>query len=168
MTLNVRYRTQLYVISLLSIFILPVPNAEPLQPLGRVFLSPAERAALDKQREEFYSPPEIEPIEEIPLVLEQESPAAIEESVGPALLVNGFVKRAGTSGTVWINGESTYDGDMANLNVDHLKTKIVGKKVRVTPLDEQAVVYLKPGQEFIPEKGEIASGYQSMGVAPGE
>ena len=105
---------------------MPVVAVEGQHELGRVFLTPSERAVLDQQREEYYLPPDINPIEEIPIEVVEEPEPGEEEVIGPALVVNGFVKRIGTSGTVWINGESTYDGDMANMNVDHLKTKIIG------------------------------------------
>lgn len=149
-------------------FAMPVFGADPKQDLGRVFLSPDERAALDTQREEYYLPADISLIEEMPIEVVEELKSDEDEIIGPALVVNGFVKRIGTSGTVWINGESTYDGDMANMNVDHLQTKIVGKKVRVAPINEQASVYLKPGQAFNPAKREIANSYELPAVSPFE
>ena len=72
------------------------------------------------------------------------------------------MKRTGTSGTVWVNGESSYDGDMATLNINHLKTQIVGKKVKLMPLDDQGVVYLKPGQGFNPQSQEVTKSYETI------
>ena len=128
--------------------------------LGRVFLSPSERAELNLQREQYYQPVEIEPVEVIPFEAIPEPEIAADESSAQPLLVNGYVKRHGTSGTVWINGESTYDGDMANMNVDHLKTRIIGQQVLVTPINEKQSVYLKPGQGFNPNSQEISDGYE--------
>lgn len=151
--------TSMFLLVVLLFFDIAIATAEPTNEFGRVFLSAAERAKLNKQREEFYAAPDIQPIDPVPVAIKQNPEPISDEKLGPALLVNGFVKRAETSGTVWINGESTYDGDMANLNVNHLKTKIVGKKVRIAPLDDEAVVYLKPGQGFNPEKQAITSGF---------
>ncbi len=150
-----------FLIVVMSFFELTIATAEAVGGFGRVFLSAASRAKLNKQREEFYTAPDIKPIEPLPVTIEQDPEPITDESFGPPLVINGFVKRSETSGTVWINGESTYDGDMANLNVDHLKTKIIGEKVRVAPLDDEAVVYLKPGQGFDPEKREITSGFET-------
>ena len=130
--------------------------------LGRVFLTPDERLALDKMREDRDAKSEQEEVEDAPLA---ELPEALEEimpepaPLQPSLEVNGFVRRHGTSGTVWINGESSYDGDLAASNVDHLQTRIVGERIRVAPLNSQQPVYLKPGQVYEPNDDKISDSY---------
>lgn len=137
-----------------------IANSAPTEELGRVFLSPDERRDLDKQRKQFYSPPVVEPIVEIPIIQQPES-EAVEQPVGPNLVINGYVKRSGTSGTVWINGETTYDGDVGSLQVDHRKTQIMGKQVKVAPINQADAIFLKPGQRFDRQRNEIVDLYES-------
>ena len=130
--------------------------------LGRVFLTPDERVTLDKMRRDRDAKLEQEDVEQAPLA---EVPEPLEELIPeapplqPSLVVNGFVRRHGTSGTVWINGESSYDGDFAASNVDHLRTRIVGERIRVAPLNSQRPVYLKPGQVYEPNDDTISDSY---------
>ncbi|MGR8946407.1 MAG: hypothetical protein ACU84Q_00050 [Gammaproteobacteria bacterium] len=134
--------------------------AELTPELGRVFLTPAQRAALDEKRVEHLQPSEPEPIEQLPVVqISEENDPAAETAPDPALMVNGYVKRANTSGTVWVNGESSYDGDLASSKLDHLQTKIIGRRVRLAPLTDEAAVFVKPGQIYVPEEGVISDSY---------
>lgn len=136
--------------------------------LGRVFLTPDERVTLDKMRRDRDAKSQQEDVEETPLA---EVPEPLEEIIPeapphPSLVVNGFVRRHGTSGTVWINGESSYDGDFAASNVDHLQTRIVGERIRVAPLNSQRPVYLKPGQVYEPDDDTISDSYTVSELPP--
>lgn len=130
--------------------------------IGRVFLTPDERLVLNKTRLEYYARAEDQPEDSITPAEEPERAETLAEQHQPAappLIVNGFVRRHGTSGTVWINGESSYDGDFAASNIDHLKTKIVGERIRVAPLNAEGSVYLKPGQVYEPNENTISDSY---------
>ena len=141
---------------------------ENQQSLGRVFLSPAERTALNKKRSDHYQaskqePEKQQPVADLPQPEVDPEPDAIFES--PPVLINGFVRRHGTSGTVWINGESSYDGDLAASNIDHLQTKIVGRQVRVVPLNMpeagEEPVFLKPGQHYDPNEHRVTDAFRA-------
>ena len=149
---------------LMLTFSVCVQAAEVGHELGRVFLSPAERATLDKERAEHYSPTISEPVEPIIVVEEPESGEFMEvaQKPKPSLLVNGYVKRARTSGTVWVNGQSSYDGDLAVSEIDHLHTKIIGRSVKLAPLDDGEAIYLKPGQVFVPDENSVSDSYSDL------
>ncbi|MEM7465344.1 MAG: hypothetical protein AAF387_00500 [Pseudomonadota bacterium] len=131
----------------------PLPSgAETGAELGRIFLTPAERMQLDKQRVEYHEPTKPEEIKQTPVVIEpliEEEPEVVD-SIASTLEINGYVKRQGTSGTVWVNGASSYDGDLFTNGVDHLGTKIVGRQVRIAPVNGDKVIYVKPGQIYQP------------------
>lgn len=140
---------------------------ENQQSLGRVFLSPAERTVLDKKRSDHYQATKQEPEEQLPVAELPPPEVDLETDTiaeSPTVLINGFVRRHGTSGTVWINGESSYDGDLAASNIDHLQTKIVGRQVRVVPLnmpkDGEEPVYLKPGQHYDPNEHRVTDAFR--------
>lgn len=67
----------------------PAAHAEPL---GRLFFSPADRAALEKQRQ-----------------MNLHQSRAIESG---ALTLNGIVQRSSGRRTVWINGVPRHDGEL--------------------------------------------------------
>ena len=151
-----------FLLSLAMIY--SVNAAEVTKQLGRVFLSPAERVALDKERAAHYAPATPEPVEPI-VVIEEPEPSEISSAElppDPTLLVNGYVKRANTSGTVWVNGESSYDGDLAGSKIDHSQTRIIGRSVKLAPLDDGPAVYLKPGQLFVPAENTVSDSYNLM------
>ena len=145
------------------ITLMQVATAEPTGvEFGRIFLTPAERLALDKKRTAHYAQNDLVVPETPPELVEPEFPEqTMQENAQPSprLIINGFVQRHGTSGTVWINGESSYDGDLAMSHVDHLRTKIIGRRVRVAPLDTDESVYLKPGQVYEPTEQVVSDAY---------
>lgn len=65
----------------------PAANAEDL---GRLFLTPDQRAALDARRKA-----------RLP-----DKPTAVPATVSPTSRVDGFVQRAGGRSTVWVNGQA--------------------------------------------------------------
>ena len=67
------------------------------QELGRVFLTPEQRAALDARRKA-----------RVP-----DKPAAVPTVESPTTRVDGAVKRAGGRSTVWVNGEAIPEGAQA-------------------------------------------------------
>lgn len=86
--------------------------------LGRLFFTPAERAALDRQRR----------------LGVQESQAA----EAAALTINGFVRPSGGPATVWINGmprdsSSLQIGKSGNLPKDWIKNGLDSGSIVINP-----------------------------------
>lgn len=110
-------------------------------PLGRLFASPAERAALDAQRTPPPAPPPKPVIAEAP-------PAPPPEPVA----VDGIVRRNGGNNggksTVWLNG------------VPHSGARLQGPGPAVSlDLSDGRKVILKPGQRFDPGSSRVGESH---------
>lgn len=126
---------------LLSILVLvSVPAAG--QELGRLFLTPEQRSALDARRKA-----------RIP-----DKPAAvIVES--PVTKVDGFVSRGSGKSTVWVNGEVVPEGNHPDgLRVHPQRADSSRVTVNIGESDNQ--VNLKIGQSFDRETGEVKDALQ--------
>lgn len=81
-------------LALLLILILPTSAIQAQQePLGRLFFTPQQRAALDRQRQ----------------LNRNFVPNATENDA--SLTINGEVRRSSGRGTRWINGEAQWNGN---------------------------------------------------------
>lgn len=114
--------------------------------LGRLFLSPEERATLDRLR--ATGPAET-------IVEGEDLQAAPVEAVetpppqAPRITVNGIVRRSDGRGVAWVNGMSTLDGDFAAQHFN-VAGATRGERVRIGTPGDIPEVDLKPGQSFEP------------------
>ena len=126
--------------------------------LGRLFLTPAERAALDRARHAVKEPAPEQTVDEPRLTdvgLEDEVP----EAKAP-ITVDGYVSRSGGPATVWVNGTDTFQGDLTEFGIDAQRVEIESSRVRL-PIDGgEAPVLLKPGQSFDPGSNAISDVYE--------
>ncbi len=114
--------------------------------LGRLFMTPEERAALDRLREQGSAPAVVEAAaEELPAPAE----AAAPPEQPPRITVNGFVRRPDGRSVAWVNGMSTLDGDFAAQHFAVPGTTR-GERVRIATPGDLPEVDLKPGQSFEP------------------
>ncbi len=132
--------------------------------LGRLFLSPEHRAALDQARR-------AENVVEVPLVVPPVEELAAPETAPPApprdaVRLDGYVERSSGQSTFWFNGRDSYQDNFADLGVVADEVRIEDAGVRV-PLDGDQAVLLKPGQSFDPGSERISDGYQRRRTAPG-
>ena len=104
------------------------------QQLGRLFTTPAERTALDRQRGGLPPPTVVEPALPPPAAL----PAALPASVS----VDGFVRRGNGKATVWINQQAQEDA------------RIDGAAVSL-PLPAGGRIRVQPGQRLDPVTGKV-------------
>jgi len=138
-------------------FLLTVLLALPLiagaeEPMGRLFLTPGERASLDYLRQTSKPPEKLISGDEEEAFLDGESatPAAPPAPVA----VQGYVKRSDGKGTVWVNNQPLQERS-AKGEVE--VGKLSGKSNRVTvklPGTGQTVE-LKAGQIYDPVSGKI-------------
>lgn len=128
-------------------------NAE----VGRLFFTPAERAALERSRRQAQEAPTVAPeaLPQLPVV--SETPP---DEVLPVITVNGYVKRSGGESTVWVNGENSYDGGAAAGPIDPRAARIRGQRIAVVPGGTQPPVLLKPGQAYDPRSATTADRYE--------
>ena len=130
--------------------------------LGRLFLSPAERAMLDRARRAAATPPAPAPPPE---------PTAIAIDLPPpppeiSLTVDGYIARSGGAMTVWINGADATAGALAEVGVAAERLKLEHSAVRVPLPSQQRGVLLKPGQSFDPASKHVSDAYEQAASAP--
>lgn len=117
------------------------------EPLGRLFFTPEQRAALDARRKAR--------------VPDKPAAAAVES---PTLRLDGYVKRSGGRSTVWVNGESQGEsgGEAPRIGA-------ADGSVSVNVGESSARVTLKPGEVLDRGNGEVRDviGQGEIRVRPG-
>ena len=133
--------------------------------LGRLFLSPAERAALERAR---HARPETEasvdteePVPIADIILEP----VVSTEVSKPLQVNGYVSRSSGPATVWVNGMDSHQHNLGELGLDPDKVRLEKNAVRIQASENSADVRLKPGQTFDPASAEIHEAYEQKAPA---
>jgi len=115
-------------------------GAPPLgaQELGRLFLTPSQRAALDARR-----------AERVP-----DKPAAVEVVESPTTRVDGQVLRSSGRSTVWINGQPVREGAQSEgLRLAPGQSSADG--VTLTVGESERNVRLKVGESMNRDTGEV-------------
>lgn len=138
----------------LELFTAPNVNAE----IGRLFFTPDERAALERARRQVQEAPTVEP-EPVPV----RTPVVSEmppQEVLPVITVDGYVKRSGGEGTVWVNGDNSYAGGAADGSIDPRTARIRGQRIAIAPGGKHPPVLLKPGQSYDPRSATTADLYE--------
>lgn len=138
------------VLLLMVIFLAPLGTTQAEDRLGRLFLTPAERANLDYVRQTSKPPDRI---------IRNEATEAADVELAPpppasTVTVQGYVKRSDGKGTVWVNRqplrETSSQGDIGVGRLGgtdgrvRLKLSGTGKEVR-----------LKAGQTYDPMTGAV-------------
>lgn len=118
--------------------------------LGKLFFTPAERAALDRERQRSGMP---------------ESAANEAPAFSGNLTLDGYVRRSGGRSTVWINGQPQYGRDTAPPVRITEKGGQAGQ-VWVQPADSARSVPLKVGQVLTPTSGDVRERWQLEQPAP--
>jgi len=112
-------------------------QAQPPQ-LGRLFLSPEQRAQLDAQR---YGPPPANP------ALTPPPPPPPPPPPAPPVELNGVVQRSSGRSTIWLN--------QAAQNEPHNQLAREQPGSLTLRLSTGQVVLLKPGQRYDPASGTV-------------
>ncbi len=124
--------------------------------LGRLFLTPAERASLDIVRKNSTPP---------------ETPVKIKEATGsmagddlqfqpdtsPGIVtVQGFVKRSDSKGTVWVNGRPVQEKNTtSDIQIGRLQGNTNDVQIKLPGSDQK--IKLKAGQSYDPASGKVGS-----------
>ncbi len=119
--------------------VLVMNGANAADSLGRLFLTPEQRRALDTRRDPNAPPSATDLANAVP--------------AGSAMVLNGIVRRSRGSDVVWVNGvrASTAPGQAIHLR------RGPDENNRVTLEDgEGTVARLKPGQFWEPATGRVA------------
>jgi hypothetical protein len=128
------------------------------EPLGRLFLDPTERAALEHARRAANAPPQVVTPE--PEVVSGPDFTALEPPAPrPSIALDGYVTRGDGKTTVWINGVNSYDGDISAFALDSGRTGVQGNGVRIARDYDTTPLTLKPGQSYDPQTGRLTEIY---------
>ena len=121
----------------LAFLVLLLAGTAQAEELGRLFFTPAERAALDARRKA-----------RVP-----DRPAAAVV-ISPVTRIDGYVKRSQGPSTVWMNGESFLEGSPDAPRIE-ATTRSGDGRVSVPLGDNGRRVELKPGQALDRSNGEV-------------
>ena len=129
------------------------PGMAGAKTLGRLFTTPAERAALERLR---HAPPKAEqppkPVE--PKAVEAPPPPV------PQVSVQGVVTRSDGQNVVWVNGETVLQGGPAGQGLQVENGKIRGDSVPIVLPGGTATIRLQPGQVYNPATSKVLDAYR--------
>jgi len=137
--------------ALLLCLALVAPHPLAAQELGRLFLTPEQRAALDARRKA-----------RIP-----DKPASVPVVESPTTSVDGLVRRQGGRSTVWINGLPNSEGVQPD-GARATPGRGSAPNVSITVGEGERQFQLKPGQRIDRGTGEVTDvlGDGSVKVGP--
>lgn len=137
--------------SLWVLVLVLIPAALGASELGRLFLNPAQRAAIDAVRHPTHRGPVTPPAPAHDGASTDASPAL--RATPETVTVNGYVTRSAGAPTVWINGRDGAPGKLSAPARD-------GQRVRVPLANGAGQIALKPGQSFDPESQQVSDAYE--------
>jgi hypothetical protein len=121
--------------ALVVLFLAAALPARAAEPLGRLFFTPEQRAALDARRRA-----------RVP-----DNPAAAM-ATSPVTRIDGYVKRSQGPSTVWMNGESLGEGTG---DAPHIEPGRGAGDVSVSVGEGGRRIRLKPGESLDRGSGEV-------------
>jgi hypothetical protein len=140
---------------LLTIGLLTVHGASA-DPMGRLFFSAPERAALDAARNAALAPA----FEITDRATGKKAPVPEPHAPQPPVSLEGIITRERGPATLWLDGAPQEAEDAAGAG---MPLRVTPKAVEISPGDGKPAVRVKPGQTFDPETGAVSE----TGAAPG-
>lgn len=147
------------------ILILIVPDIAQGQAIFRLFSTPAERAELERQRQEMFRPgqvqelsvPEEEPLIELPVITEEEPEDVIYR-------LGGTMLRSDGSYTVWINNLPINQENLP----DHIQLlqPFAQGRLRIEDSQNRVSYEVKPGQVLNLTTGQLYESYDFIEPPP--
>ncbi len=142
-----------------------VNNVVLAEDIGRLFLTPDQRARLQQLRHATPAADAVlEVIEDTPPAPVADDAMAVGEAV-QSLTINGIVTRSDGTATVWVNGVNTYDGDLDALAARVDTDTAARGRVNVQWPGSDRVVPLKPGQSYYPATDQVSDLYEDTPIA---
>ena len=144
---------------LLALAPAPDPRA---QPVGRLFSTPEQRAALDGMRDDPGFGRETAPAAAAtrPEPVADSGPDSVPEPASPPVTIDGIVLRGGVQRVSWINGVAVDAGAAAPGGIRIDAGRAPGGRFRVRLPDGRSTVDLKPGQRAGAVTGRVLEAYE--------
>ena len=151
---------------LLALAPAPDPRA---QPVGRLFSTPEQRAALDGMRDDPGFGREAAPAAAAtrPEPVADSGPDSVPEPASPPVTIDGIVLRGGVQRVSWINGVAVDAGAAAPGGIRIDAGRAPGGRFRVRLPDGRSTVDLKPGQKAGAVTGRVLEAYEHAPVREG-
>ena len=125
-------------------------SAQADMPYGRVFFTPAERAALEKLRQ---NSPSLQKMDKDNAVSSKSS--ALREVKSQPFSLQGYVRRQDGKGTVWVNGRPMQEQSTEQqMSVGKLTAGTNSVPIK---LSNGKVVKLNAGQHYDPDTGRVTN-----------
>ncbi len=128
--------------------------ADPTTPpkLGRLFLSPNDRATLDIIRKNSKAPEKVIAAENIE---EDEAEITAKTISSSPVMVKGYIRRSDGKNTVWVNNQAMMEKTVnKEFSVGSLQKNSGQVQITVNGTEKKTVA-LKPGQIYDPASGQI-------------
>lgn len=138
-----------------ALLVLAAPAAAGTDALGRLFTTPAERAALEQLR---HAPAKAEKPKKVarPQVEIQPPPPPV-----PAVRVEGMVTRSDGQNAAWVNGRTVLQGGPAGQGLRVEPGRIRGDSVPIVLPGDKTTIHLQPGQVYNPVDSKILDVYSA-------
>ncbi|MFW2405696.1 MAG: hypothetical protein ACN4GT_13075 [Gammaproteobacteria bacterium] len=120
-------------------------GADISEDIGRLFLTPSQRAALDAERQNKPAMAQVD-------AYIAPRPDAIGR--GDSITVNGVIRRSRGPSTVWINGRAVNEDTSADTGIDLRSGPDSTSRVLLSTGDGRSLA-LKPGQVWLRDSGRI-------------
>lgn len=148
--------------ALLLLCCLPTLAAADNAPLGRLFLTPAERASLDVVRQNSKPPERLVKAGEAEDNEENDTAArSAPVPTPPIVSVHGYVKRSDGKGTVWINGRPVQEKDPTkDVEVGRLRGSTDQVQIKLPSTGQ--TINLKAGQSYDPASGRVVDNLKDV------
>lgn len=124
--------------------------------LGRLFFTPAERAALDVVRQNSKPPEKLVKAGDGAEDEDKVTEAGAPEPTLPIVTVHGYVKRSDGKGTVWVNGKPVQEKD-ATRDVEVGRLRGNTNQVQIKLPSTGQTINLKAGESYDPASGRVGS-----------
>lgn len=133
------------------------PVAAGAETLGRLFTTPAERAALERLRHPQAKLAEApKPVKRQVVELPPASPPPV-----PEVSVQGVVTRSDGQNVVWVNGETVLQSGPAGQGLRVETGRIRGDSVPIVLPGDKATIHLQPGQVYNPADSKVLDAYRA-------
>jgi hypothetical protein len=144
---------------ILLLYCLPSLAMADATHLGRLFLTPAERTALDIVRLNNKPPEKI--IKAGEKSENEQDDTAEAPSPPPVVSVHGYVKRSDGKGTVWVNGQPVQE-KVATKDIEVGRLRGNTNQVQIKLPATGQTINLKAGQSYDPASGKVVDSYRDL------
>ncbi|MCE9633276.1 MAG: hypothetical protein K8Q92_03730 [Methylophilales bacterium] len=122
--------------------------------LGRLFLTPSDRATLDIVRKNSKAPDKVITSKDIEQEAVTEDAPVVSKKASSPVIVNGYISRSDGKNTVWVNDRPMAEKSTSQ-TVKVEKLRADKGQVKIVLTDEKKAASLRPGQVYDPNSNRV-------------